>query len=163
MIMFPWKNHDLESRGHSYAATRQPLPSRYAPSADSYATPVNFEEPVNDNDSSPRGLADPACQCGRPRRGSVRNVSDVSDPNDTWTSIRIDLAPDDLRTQRARASGGSSLGMHRSSGATGLTTVQGSRFGKDGVFDATEVKSIARATGKGPQLCPTGGQVVGIG
>jgi hypothetical protein len=90
-------------------------------------------------------------------------VSDVSDPNYTWTSIRIDLAPDDLRTQRARASGGSSLGMHRSSGATGLTTVQGSRFGKDGVFDATEVKSIARATGKGPQLCPTGGQVVGIG
>lgn len=26
------------------------MPSRYAPSADSYATPVNFEEPVNDAD-----------------------------------------------------------------------------------------------------------------
>ena len=26
LIMFPWKNHDLESRGHSHAATRPSLP-----------------------------------------------------------------------------------------------------------------------------------------
>ena len=43
--MLRGKNHELKARGHPHAATRQPLPSRYTPSAESYATPVNFEEP----------------------------------------------------------------------------------------------------------------------
>jgi hypothetical protein len=46
-----------ESRGHSYAATRQPLPSRYAPSADSYTIPVNFEEPLYHSQYSALPLA----------------------------------------------------------------------------------------------------------
>jgi hypothetical protein len=219
--------------------------------------------------------------------GSVRNVSDVGDQDWTWTSTRINLAPNDFPDANPNAvlySGGHRyvvdaganiltevkrngavnvlaffpvpagaqsdavptcvargpdgafyvgelLGGFYSPGharvwrvvpghaptvwATGLTTVQGCGFGQDGAFYATEFEtaglnegptadpagdvvridqhgnrthlgagklffpsgfaagsdgaiyvsncSIAPATGMGPQLCPTGGQVVRIG
>jgi hypothetical protein len=219
--------------------------------------------------------------------GSVRNVSDVGDQAWTWTSTRINLAPNDFPDANPNAvlySGGHRyvvdaganiltevkrngavnvlaffpvpagaqsdvvptcvargpdgafyvgelLGGFYSPGharvwrvvpghaptvwATGLTTVQGCGFGQDGAFYATEFEtaglnegptadpagdvvridqhgnrthlgvgklffpsgfaagsdgaiyvsncSIAPATGMGPQLCPTGGQVVRIG
>ena len=50
----------LKAAGTPYAATRQPLPSRYAPSADSYATPVNFEEPKPVRVKRPRRVHSPS-------------------------------------------------------------------------------------------------------
>ena len=46
--------------------------------------------------------------------------------------------------------------------ATGLTTVQGCGFGRDGSIYVSNC-SIAPATGRGPKLCSSGGQVVRIG
>jgi len=221
------------------------------------------------------------------RNGSVRDVSDVGDQNWTWTSTRINLAPNDfpdanpnnvlysdghryvvdaganILTEVKRNGTvkvltffpvpagsqsdsvptcvtrgpdgalyvGELLGGFHTPGhariwrvvpgqaptvwATGLTTVQGCGFGRDGAFYATEFQTagldespganpagdvvridrhghrthlgvgklffpsgfapgpdgaiyvsncgIAPATGMGPQLCPTGGQVVRIG
>jgi hypothetical protein len=219
--------------------------------------------------------------------GSARNVSDVGDQDWTWTSTRIELAPNDFPDANPNAvlysgghryvvdAGANLLDEVKMNGAvkvlaffpvpagwqsdsvptcvargpdgalyvgellggfydpghariwrvvpghapkvwaTGLTTVQGCGFGKDGAFYATEFEtaglnegptanpagdvvridsrghrthlgvgklffpsgfaagsdgaiyvsncSIAPATGMGPQLCPTGGQVVRIG
>ncbi len=219
--------------------------------------------------------------------GSVKNVSDVGDQDWTWTSTRINLAPNDFPDANPNAAlysrghryvvdaGANTLVKVKRNGAVkvlaffpvpagaqsdavptcvargpdgalyvgellggfyspgharvwrvvpghapkvwarGLTTVQGCGFGKDGAFYATEFQtgglnegptanpagdvvrigrhghrthlgvgrlffpsgfaarsdgtiyvsncSIAPATGMGPQLCPTGGQVVRIG
>ncbi|HEY5990826.1 MAG TPA: ScyD/ScyE family protein [Streptosporangiaceae bacterium] len=219
--------------------------------------------------------------------GSVTDVSDVGDQDWTWTSTRIDLAPNDFPDANPNAvlysgghryvvdAGANTLGEVKRNGAarvlaffgvpagsqsdsvptcvargpdgalyvgellggfyspgharvwrvvpgqaptvwaTGLTTVQGCGFGEDGAFYATEFQtsglnegptadpagdvvridphgnrthlgvgklffpsgfaagsdgaiyvsncSVAPAAGMGPQLCPTGGQVVRIG